>query len=456
MDKDFPSVKKGRIPIGITFKLSLSTLVIGLLICGSLAAYFFHETQEKIKAQAHVELSQITNNLKLALETNSHLSNMIRIVDVLATHENIVRLSVIKSSSMRINADSLAQYNGQLASEVFPDSVMALLLSSQQTNQQQSGQFVGNHLQYAIKFPLIDPQINRLRPYIIYLKYDKTILEAAMTKSRDNYLLIVISGFALLLLINLWVQKIVILTPLSQIANQLKHQSDNDTIPQPLMTFSQDEFSILTNSYNQSIHKQLLQKQELEKSHRHINNMTKMLPVHLAYIDTEQKIQFMNNHSLDWLGYNINEVLGHTFKDIIPVNLFHIMQSHIKQTLNSESLIFDAEFTHINQVELFFHITQVPDIDVDNKVNGCFICIEDRTQTRNNEKKIEKYAQDLEFNNWALDEAREKAEATARTKSEFLACMSHEIRTPMNGVRGMLTLIGRTRLEKNQRLKWTP
>ena len=57
----------------------------------------------------------------------------------------------------------------------------------------------------------------------------------------------------------------------------------------------------------------------------------------------------------------------------------------------------------------------------------------------------------LETLNSELTDARFKAEAASRSKSQFLANMSHELRTPFNGMMGMMQMLNATELDVNQK-----
>jgi len=101
----------------------------------------------------------------------------------------------------------------------------------------------------------------------------------------------------------------------------------------------------------------------------------------------------------------------------------------------------------------------VPLSDSEGYALGTLCVIDDRPRALSKHQRtiLERLArqvvQNLELRRKSaeLESARQRAEAAARVKSEFLAMMSHEIRTPMNGILGAAELLAAFELEPQQR-----
>ncbi len=159
-------------------------------------------------------------------------------------------------------------------------------------------------------------------------------------------------------------------------------------------------------------------------------------PVGMAILDLEEKVRLWNPASERMNGWSRDEVLGRPLP-VIPSQDVDSSRS-LSQRIFKGNSITDEEHLSLRKDGTVFpvSISAAPLHNATGEVAGAMFVAMDLTERKRAEE--------------ALQEAKFRAEAANRAKSEFLTNMSHEIRTPMNAVLGMLQLVLDTPLNSEQ------
>ncbi len=191
--------------------------------------------------------------------------------------------------------------------------------------------------------------------------------------------------------------------------------------------------------------------ESLQKEKEKIQQYLDLAPVVFLLIDTEYKVQMINQKGCDLLGYESRHIIGKNWfgnfmsmKNYDMVSLTHQRTDKVKGLLKP---YFESYLKCGSNESRLMSWTNVALRDDHQQLIGTLMAGEDVTDRKKLELRKQKYTQELEKlveeRTKDLKEALEKEKRINEMKSAFVSMASHEFRTPLTSILSSTFLIKR-------------
>ncbi|MDB5234888.1 MAG: sensor histidine kinase, partial [Hymenobacter sp.] len=191
----------------------------------------------------------------------------------------------------------------------------------------------------------------------------------------------------------------------------------------------------------------VLSRQRVEESQRQLRLLTDALPVLIAYIDHEQKYQFVNQAYQAWFGHEPAAMQGRTVRELVGQEAYAEVKGYVEQALTGQRIDFEARMQYRKDFVRHIHTSYVPDIQ-DGQVAGFFSLVVDVSDQVEARQQVQSLNEDLAAINEELlasnEELGDKNQQLTRVNVDldnFIYTASHDLKAPISNIEGLLYLL---------------
>ena len=439
-----------KIQASLYFKIVIPMVIIIFLVVTAIAILFLFKSDQRIEKQINSDIKNIIDTIYIASQGRSNYIYFNRIVGALSLKKETAFILVVNTEKDEIVASgNFSKNNSQIFSYL---NERELEIYSAVNKKEGNTYIFDSHGEtfYGIEnIEFVGDDDVREVVFSIFVAYDARDIYIESYRTLMLILFIFSLGMMLVLVAVFFVNKLFVINPLHRIigfVNAQKHDDDVDVF----LPDSNDEIGLLSKAYKSMLINNQEKERQLSDTRKYIDGITNNVPILLAYVDSDLCYRFANRNHERWLGLTNEEIINERVATVLGSEMFERIANYFERSFLGETLDYEETVGMAVSGARHVRVTHYPDVNDSGHVQGIFICIEDISLIKESERRIAEYAQEMEFNNWALEDEKERAEMATKAKSEFLASMSHEIRTPMNGVLGMINLMLKDSLSSDQ------
>lgn len=347
------------------------------------------------------------------------------LVEAVSVAEDVKRVLIVESSTMRVAAASEAELRG---------------LGVGQLAEAQMVGFTGARLVRLAGMPTVALDVS-LPPIeaggghtagVVIVVLDPEVVDRAAQDALDLLTALCLVAVAVGLGLGWWVVHRVVMVRMTTITSVLRARAAGD-LDRRVGGLGDDSLGGVAQSLDRlmdRVQSEMDQRAAQERIHRRLARVAERTDNHVLLLDLQGLMRWVNPAFENATGWSLDAIEGRPPEDVL-----HGPATDLEAVARLKNALASGE-GHRTHLEIYTREGRPFWVDIELQ------------PIRDNGGKVVEYigvaadiTEQLRLNR-AVEAERDKAQAAAESRARFVATLSHEIRTPLNGLLGQLELMG--------------